>query len=824
MSCQPKNQSAIYEVRDQLMLDLADGLRLDTVSSNLGIDRPTIGIDDDEWRALVKAVGLQRKLVPNVFRKVMEICAGPQKTRVLNLQDTAATDSDTVVAANGENILQLGTLVFDPGLDSEEEIPFCYRNLVTGEILLSESTTQVHTPVAAATGHLTTAAAIDDTTITVDSVVDFPATGFPYSAIIDQGAANEELIVITGISTLTLSLLNPLTLAHNAAKSTFIQKSLNADAAAGRDFVFLAADATRVFPNTGYIRLNFAEANEETVEYVSNDVATSTLKLRGVLQNDHVAAESLELVTPGAAVSTLNAIQRGVGWRIYETAPLKVQILIPAQTKLNRLVDASFLHAVTPTTWATTLAADAAIDDETIEVADASGFRETTGAIYIDGSSGYTAQYTDITGNVLTLSTPLTVDYATGTSVAAAKVNYTSAPSLEEGNLRQANGSVVTGVSFKPEFSGPYIYDHTQYGVSRIKTTLTEALPPVTTVAVKQAALATTIEVADAQMWPTPPFDPFRAKLGRGTGFSEITEVVDVTLKLPTATFVAVALGAAGESSIQGLDTTGFPQSSDGTHAARYRIIIGEGTANEEVLLVNQNSAAAPGTFTLLSKTTQPHATTELINLMADVITTDVLTQPHTAGQLVDKIATTLPVASTTAFPDEGVVWLNYGKNRINVRQKIVAIVSSTVVSVPDSSVFPQTDFPYRVVVREGLSAQHFAYVVANDVGTSRLTFSTPQTLLPDEYVTFTSGRPLSIPFTSKDATNLALGTDRILESLYTLGETVHYSPGLSVPSVYGFDYALKMPPSSVRCFTALVDLIRAAGVEVILRDDSTVQ
>ena len=115
-----KNQSAIRSARDQLFLDFADGGRLTIVSDNLGISRPTFGISDDEWRAVVKQIALDNQQITKAYRKLIEICVGPKFNRPANLA-TASSVGDSIVTVNDSSVLtQEGTLIFDEGQATEE--------------------------------------------------------------------------------------------------------------------------------------------------------------------------------------------------------------------------------------------------------------------------------------------------------------------------------------------------------------------------------------------------------------------------------------------------------------------------------------------------------------------------------------------------------------------------------------------------------------------------------------------------------------------------------------------------------------------------------
>src|SRR5690349_4412605 len=137
MSCDSGDKSAIEEMREQLFLDTADGTRLDVVSGNLGMDRPAVGPPDPDWRALVKAIALQPKAVRNIFYRVMEIILGPAKSRIGCISTSAVDGATKLTLHDSSDLIQVGTIIIDPGLSSEETRTFCFRDIKEGEVLLT---------------------------------------------------------------------------------------------------------------------------------------------------------------------------------------------------------------------------------------------------------------------------------------------------------------------------------------------------------------------------------------------------------------------------------------------------------------------------------------------------------------------------------------------------------------------------------------------------------------------------------------------------------------------------------------------------------------
>lgn len=119
-------QSKIAEVRDQLSLDFADGKYLDVVASNLGLTRPPFGFDDDTWRAIVKAISLQHKQIRTKFEEILSIIFGPKVTQCSSFAEPVYAGDKHAVLVGTIQFPQVGTMVIDEGLPTEETVRYCY--------------------------------------------------------------------------------------------------------------------------------------------------------------------------------------------------------------------------------------------------------------------------------------------------------------------------------------------------------------------------------------------------------------------------------------------------------------------------------------------------------------------------------------------------------------------------------------------------------------------------------------------------------------------------------------------------------------------------
>ena len=343
---------------------------------------------------------------------------------------------------------------------------------------------------------------------------------------------------------------------------------------------------------------------------------------------------------------------------------------------------------------------------------------------------------------------------------------------------------------------------------------------PATRVAFDQLAGRTNLEVENLSLWTGTP----SVRIGFGTGFEETRTVTDITLRNGLSTTVN-APTVIGDTiiTVPGGGSAGFPQ-GDGVNPDGYRIIIDEGGANEEIIVVRQNDV--PGNrFITLTATTKNHAGAETIKLLNDVLTTDKLTKNHkastvtptTQGELVEPYTTKLSLAAAASFPTSGYAIINFGNSRVSTRSKITNIAGVTI-TLASTANFPTANFPYQVIVGDGVKNQEFASVIANNTGLNQLTLAAGLALAHSngEYISFTAGTPEVLEYTSKSGNDL-LFPAIVLESYHTIGESVRHSSAESEPVEDGYSFPFRMPPDPGNVIKVLIDLARAAGVQVVI-------
>jgi hypothetical protein len=190
------SQSAIGELRDQLCLDFADGKYLNVVSSNLGIQRPPFGFDDDTWRALVKVISLQYKQVKTKFEDILTILLGPKVTQCSSFANSVLSGAKHAVLVGTKQFPQVGTMVIDEGLPTEETVRYSYIDRYTNTVYFDTPLVFNHPAVNAEweTGVIGPTDALEVTRTVCDT------SGFP-----DPTAVGATYPVVVGMSMLTNS-------------------------------------------------------------------------------------------------------------------------------------------------------------------------------------------------------------------------------------------------------------------------------------------------------------------------------------------------------------------------------------------------------------------------------------------------------------------------------------------------------------------------------------------------------------------------------------------------------------------------------------------
>lgn len=263
----------------------------------------------------------------------------------------------------------------------------------------------------------------------------------------------------------------------------------------------------------------------------------------------------------------------------------------------------------------------------------------------------------------LRIPTTLTVPHAAAETVDYIELAY-AGTNLPEGNLWTTDGV----------WPGPYVYDVVQNAPTPTvyASTLTQHTAGPTTVAVDQLSNNTALEVLNATSMPLGAVSPFQCVVGRDTGNREVITVQDVNLRKRTSTTVA-ANSLVGDTEIQVAALSGGGTADTFPNVRGYRVMIGRGTANEEIMWVD-STAVAPNRLVFSGAATNPHVIGESVELLADVLSVDPLDDNHigfvpyttrllneqpigassTTASLAAIGSSTLVVVSASDFPNTG--------------------------------------------------------------------------------------------------------------------------------------------------------------------------
>ncbi len=268
-----KNQSAIREVRDQISLDFSDDKFLNIVTANLGITRPLIGFTDDVWRAIVKQIALEFKQILTQFHKLMAILFGPQITEVNTLAQAASIGDRSIFLNRDDNIPQVGTIILDEGLGSEETVDYCLINRRLHEVFLVTALVNDHLPYTRDAEQ--PLLFISGARIAVPSVRNFSITDFPYTVVVGRGTPAEEVASITAVSldSNSLTLAAPLVNTHEFVSPTLLETTLLLDYVDSS--VTLHLVDIKQFPSSGTLLLG--PSDNDFTETVGGSIVLATV-------------------------------------------------------------------------------------------------------------------------------------------------------------------------------------------------------------------------------------------------------------------------------------------------------------------------------------------------------------------------------------------------------------------------------------------------------------------------------------------------------------------------------------------------------------------
>ncbi len=192
MTIIPTSQSDIAEVRDQLTVDYADGKYLNVVSSNLGIQRPPFGFSDATWRALVRVIALQYKQITTKFEAILSIILGPKVTQCGAFAEDVLAGAMHAVLVDTDQFPQVGTMVIDEGLVSEETVDYIFIDRYSNTVFFDTPLVNNHTGVLQTwESGVISPAVMGASFVNVYDASGFPDPSTPYTICIGRGTPYE---------------------------------------------------------------------------------------------------------------------------------------------------------------------------------------------------------------------------------------------------------------------------------------------------------------------------------------------------------------------------------------------------------------------------------------------------------------------------------------------------------------------------------------------------------------------------------------------------------------------------------------------------------
>jgi len=388
------------------------------------------------------------------------------------------------------------------------------------------------------------------------------------------------------------------------------------------------------------------------------------------------------------------------------------------------------------------------------------------------------------------------------------------------------------------QFPGPYVYDTTAHSVegASVSTTLSDMYSGPTELVLGTIAGGNALEVKDATAFPLS--GTFTLSIGRGTTEVATTTASSVHLKQRVETSV-LAGSVIGDTALF-ISSLGAPVSAgDIPFANNFRMIVDRAGANEEVVFVR--SVVGFMSKLIVDPMTIAHSPGELIELMADVVVVSELSRPHDGRTdytqrvarwpvndweahptVIVPVYDSLTIGTSAGFSATGdMAELNYG-GRVPIKDALssASLVGDTLLVLDDSSSFPVV-YPYEIIVDEGGFLEERAIVSLNN-GLGLITINGGVGGLKNAHpigtkVSLISSEPESLEFTSTGATSFSFSGGVMLNSTHIPTETVVRSSNPTVIRDQGYDFPLRMPSDLLTRLTYVIDLIRAAGIQVTL-------
>lgn len=339
------------------------------------------------------------------------------------------------------------------------------------------------------------------------------------------------------------------------------------------------------------------------------------------------------------------------------------------------------------------------------------------------------------------------------------------------------------------------------------------------------------------------PSSVFIIRIGAGTANEEVVNVATNTISTGTFAIAGALINPhsinerielemqiidapggqypVGTTQMQGDNLTKLPQSA--SDALNYRVIIGRGTLQEEILTVKTNNSSI---LTFKEPTKIKHFDNEIIELYRDVIMFDSLLQyPHKGDEIgetsekIQPIVTSINVTDASDFTNTGKILLNHGNVYSSIELKVDTI-DGTGFTTATSVKLPQE--PFFIKVRPGTAYEEVIPVKDFD-GSNTISWvyaprkdSTIPDIEPGDTILFEAGQPEEFTYASK-VSNTKLSFANGIKPKYNhyILEPITLIKKTSIPAQNADDYQFFLPSDLGERLRAFIEIVRAAGVEV---------
>lgn len=205
--------------------------------------------------------------------------------------------------------------------------------------------------------------------------------------------------------------------------------------------------------------------------------------------------------------------------------------------------------------------------------------------------------------------------------------------------------------------------------------------------------------------------------------------------------------------------------------------------------------------------------------------TTVYVLQSQDIAERVNLLYDEINVLSTTGFTPSGDLLLNFGVGQNLAESTLSFPVSAGATSLilGTSDEFPTSTAGYEVVISPGTAIEERAIVTGNNTATETLSLTSYGTKYAHPVgakVRLTrSDRSELLNYSDSTSTTFRFSPPIMLESSHVVGEDVVRTTARSIPKRTGYDFPLRLPTDIAFRLKFLIDLVRAAGVQVSVID-----